>query len=670
MPRSPSSLRFLRLLPPTALLAVLASGCGDADVATPNQPPDTVIEAGPPEGGDTSYRVSFAWSGSDSDGEVAHFELAWDSAEDWRGPVTSRESTFVVLGVDSCETVRPPFAGPCAGWHTFRVRAVDDDGAVDGTEEIRSFNARTIAPWTLITEGPRELGHWATRGRIGWEGHDDDGVVVGYRYALASRQDYVRATGDAGVQDRWQVIAWLDTTAFYPDANGGLTDSVMWQSTTASFVDVAGLREAVIPDFTIFAVRAVDDAGAVEPALYLQLNTRVFFPRTDLDGPRIEVRGAPGYRTAGERGDPFDVFAGRQEFRWRTRAGPSGKPAIAVDLSLDDGTWMATDPDQDMAAFDLATGNHTFSVRARDEFGFERRVDFPMRVHDAPRDRPGAERTVLVVLDTSPLSLQNSFIWPGAYRLAERALLEQALTGYRLVMHETSGTVAPAPALLSQAEVVVWVHSAIAGTGGDPSVLQSLHAGEPNVLAAWLAAGGKLVLCGLMPSVACAWGEDWWMDPVRQTAWPYVFGPPEPPGSGLAHWAGVHAGIGEVARFVYNTNVGQDAQRRLARATSRITSGPNPYSDLPFDPLTWPQGTVRRGFGFYDLGLEVVPGSGAEVIYTANGSDDAVAVRRLAPAGGPGSVIWLGLHPYFVERPAFRAFLRAALADFGVLPED
>jgi hypothetical protein len=102
---------------------------------------------------------------------------------------------------------------------------------------------------------------------------------------------------------------------------------------------------------------------------------------------------------------------------------------------------------------------------------------------------------------------------------------------------------------------------------------------------------------------------------------------------------------------------------------SKITTGSNPYPDLAFDPLTWPQGPVQRGFGFYDRGIvPMAVAHPAEVIYTANDSNDAVAIRRLTEPGVNGNVVYVGFHPYFVDRPAFRQFIRAVLTDFGESP--
>ena len=60
-----------------------------------------------------------------------------------------------------------------------------------------------------------------------------------------------------------------------------------------------------------------------------------------------------------------------------------------------------------------------------------------------------------------------------------------------------------------------------------------------------------------------------------------------------------------------------------------------------------------------------MPNAGTEVIYQANDTNLAVGVRRLTSPGPNGNTVYLGLHPYFVERPAFRDLVRAVLTQFG-----
>jgi hypothetical protein len=113
--------------------------------------------------GDTSYRVAFEWSGSDPDGSAEYFEIAWESPEDWQGPISSQGSVFIVSVAEAAGgPLSFPDASPDSVYerlHTFFVRAVDNDGLPDPTPAFRTFNATTIAPRTEITFGPSNGGN-------------------------------------------------------------------------------------------------------------------------------------------------------------------------------------------------------------------------------------------------------------------------------------------------------------------------------------------------------------------------------------------------------------------------------------------------------------------------------------------------------------------------------
>jgi hypothetical protein len=83
-------------------LAVLAAmlgvaGC-ESDPGSPllNQGPNTRLSAGPPEASSTSYQVNLFWFGWDDDGFVDYYEIAWETPEDWLGPIFGNDSLFTV----------------------------------------------------------------------------------------------------------------------------------------------------------------------------------------------------------------------------------------------------------------------------------------------------------------------------------------------------------------------------------------------------------------------------------------------------------------------------------------------------------------------------------------------------------------------------------------------
>ena len=56
------------------------------------------------------------------------------------------------------------------------------------------------------------------------------------------------------------------------------------------------------------------------------------------------------------------------------------------------------------------------------------------------------------------------------------------------------------------------------------------------------------------------------------------------------------------------------------------------------------------------------------MIYTDAATGEAVGIRKLTSPGVNGNTMYLGFHPYFIQKSAFREFLGAALTDFGEVP--
>jgi hypothetical protein len=132
------------------------------------------------------------------------------------------------------------------------------------------------------------------------------------------------------------------------------------------------------------------------------------------------------------------------------------------------------------------------------------------------------------------------------------------------------------------------------------------------------------------------------------------------------HWAYEQLGIDRIEESAGNTTVANQ-DLRMGVVTSEAPGGANPYPDLHFDPMSWPDGVRQRGFGFYDYGVDPDEDV-AEVLYTRDNTGISVGTRKLIAPGVNGNVIYLSFHPYFVERLEFRQFVRAALDDFGEVP--
>jgi hypothetical protein len=125
-----------------------------------------------------------------------------------------------------------------------------------------------------------------------------------------------------------------------------------------------------------------------------------------------------------------------------------------------------------------------------------------------------------------------------------------------------------------------------------------------------------------------------------------------------------HLGIDRTDATVGNTRGPADPALRLRTATSEVRGCFGAYPDLDFDPLTWPNGPIEGGFGFYDRGVQPVVGD-ADVVHMLNDTRVPLAVRRLRPPEGFGKTIYLGFHPYLLQRPQVGELFHAALSDFG-----
>ena len=170
-----------------AAVLVIVASCGDDGGSTgPNAPPTTTIQSLEllPE---QQYRAHIMWSGSDPDGEVNHYEIAWkvghvlmgslgaEEELEWH-KVTVHESTFT-LDANLCSS-----AGTCSSSYTFFVRAVDGGGAVDTSPPYESFTTRTLLPEAEFLSPSPPRSSEPTCLRLIWRGDDADGEVVEYRY--------------------------------------------------------------------------------------------------------------------------------------------------------------------------------------------------------------------------------------------------------------------------------------------------------------------------------------------------------------------------------------------------------------------------------------------------------------------------------------------------------
>lgn len=257
-----------------SLLAFLfLSGCGKKEKGTvvKNRPPRVRVSGGPPQGGVSNYTVPIYWFGWDDDGVVDHFLYAIDDTTSW---IETRffQGSFLF----TADSVR---AGEDFGrWHTFWIKAIDNDGDISYPDYL-TFDARTVAPKTtilspscdptgsVICQGPRPVGLSV---KIVWKGIDPDSrdprqLPVAYQWRLFN---LTKAGLPQGCSDENTCVQFLDSPPYVPDST-----SVWSEPTTQTEIRFTNLQAG---SFWLFGVRAIDEAGAVEPYLHLWGNTTYF----------------------------------------------------------------------------------------------------------------------------------------------------------------------------------------------------------------------------------------------------------------------------------------------------------------------------------------------------------------------------------------------------------
>jgi len=284
-------MRPTHLLPVLLLAALAACDAEDALIgeAVPNAPPDTEITSTPITPERTSPSVTFYWTGSDPDGEVVGFE--WRISSNGRDGVldvedtleanlpwhytTARDSTFEVSAdLDSLEVdLDNPDLEPreIRYWqsHTIQIRAVDEDGRRDPSPAQVSFTATTLAP-TVFIDVPtlRSSGSCAAAARVltfGWRITDPDGAG---RPPKAVRTLLLPLETDAG--DCFSRIRFETESPIRGD-DPAWSPWVPWDDPASRSITYP--RQDVDAKL-IFAVQAMDHAGAVTPTFEWERNVR------------------------------------------------------------------------------------------------------------------------------------------------------------------------------------------------------------------------------------------------------------------------------------------------------------------------------------------------------------------------------------------------------------
>lgn len=330
-----------RRVAPIFLFAVLA-GCllmpeeGFVGEQARNRHPVVRITGGVlEEGGQEPARVHFYWHGADHDGVVRWFEWAIDDTvteQAWNR--TTHFDEVISFGA-STPTGEP---GACSDWHSFYVRAVDDDFERSEPDR-RVFNAHTIAPTSTI-ESPRPAPNsvWASTLLMTWTGQDIDGsrpdkMPAHFEIKLVRIPSGLDYNDPASV---FQVFADSANELVSTPIRGDypVDDDDLYQQARRRWLRLPGtttsywLDEMQTYQRYAFVVRAIDEAGAVEQAFQLDVNY-VVFRVADRQITVTLLEPALGTReyNAGDWGDPWVVSVAPDQlirFQWFGDATLSG----------------------------------------------------------------------------------------------------------------------------------------------------------------------------------------------------------------------------------------------------------------------------------------------------------------------------------------------------------
>jgi hypothetical protein len=292
--------RLSRMLPHAAaialfvLLATLIPSCDSVEGdLKPNQPPDVWVASGPPEGGETSYIVHFFWNGWDKDGDVLYFEFAitdnengaFDPADttgrDKWHKTTAYDSVFAFSADELADTSSTELPAKFTRSHTFFVRAVDNKGLASTRPAYRSFTARTLSPTVDITFPATDYAqlppittlHWTATDYI--DNIDSKQDPDSIRWILVNSSDFSDDTDAA--------LAYIrdnpDAPQWYPwiDYNAPMDEGKKWTTPP--------LDQGIY----VFAVQALDEAGAVTPVFDGERNVRIIRITTEGTGPLIKL---------------------------------------------------------------------------------------------------------------------------------------------------------------------------------------------------------------------------------------------------------------------------------------------------------------------------------------------------------------------------------------------
>jgi len=404
--------RAILLVAGALFFAAQLTGCSESEVGElkENQAPTVWLSSAPPEGSVEKYTINMFWGGWDPDGQLAYFEYCitdneggtfdpadTTGAEHW-DKVYANDSTFSFTADVLVDTNTTDLVTDFMRSHTFFIRSVDSEGLASIRPAYRSFTAYTLSPRVSI-QVPRRVGlnpaqvppitsyRWIAEDYISDMLSKQEPDSVSYLLESLKLHD-----------DDWaKTIAWIrNLTVDAPEWG----DWVWYQAPQDS-----GKFWTTSPrDFGnyMFAIRAMDEAGAITPVFDEVYNMRRVNVSRKSTGPILTVRNQYlGSVTTAVCNHPLtilDLPAGIPiEFSWTADASDYGGTEAGYRYGWD--ITDLNDPEQwevdytpfpprlqgDPAAARSSSrrfffGTHVFTIEVIDNSGFCSRIEVKVNI--------------------------------------------------------------------------------------------------------------------------------------------------------------------------------------------------------------------------------------------------------------------------------------------------
>jgi hypothetical protein len=524
----------------------LFDSCADLDGSyVDNKPPTVWLSGAPPEGSVETYTVKMFWGGWDPDGEIAYYEYCITDNDDgpfdpadtvgtdnW-GRVYSNDSTFSFTADVLADSNAASLTAEFRRSHTFFIRSVDTQGLASERPAHRSFTSRTLSPEVEIkaparaTFGPAQVPPLST---FKWEATD-------YIHDDVSKQDpdsvsWLLESVDSHEGDWRETIGWI---------RGLAVDSPEWGDWVwYNAPEDTGKTWTTPPlDFGryVFAIRAMDEAGAITPVFDELSNLRRIIVTGRTGGPMLTVSNQyfgsltwMGIAPLAYMDLPPGVPV---KFCWQTSAADYGGIVVAyrygwnvLDVN-DPGQWevdwtpfsMWNEDGDGLACSSqrvLYAQAHTFSIEVKDNNGYVSRIE--IKVNIVPFTM---EKNLLLVDDFVEGAwggwnhLQGKGVIPNDIEHDE--FWDDMLSGVagfdpQLDVIEVTGSSNLPLDVLAQYKTIIWCANGSYGQNENHPLLhrvigfrpkqddnQTGGKRYPNVLALFMAAGGKVLICGQHP---------------------------------------------------------------------------------------------------------------------------------------------------------------------------